>query len=128
MDRPADRIRKLVVLGASGDTPEALSARAHARRQIQSLDTELLDTLAGQRQRLLEKLRAESKRLIYERANKKQTGELVTSAMLLLQHYERYDTLIAAVLLMRMDSGRQLTDAERQHLDGPLERKGWLYR
>lgn len=125
-DRPAERIRKLVALAGSGDTPEAASAAAKARRQIAGMNTELLDTLAGQRKRLVENLLAESRRLgsSRERATKMETGELISSALVLLHHYERVDALIAAVLLSRIEAGHRLTNEERQQLDGPVE--GWL--
>lgn len=115
-DRPADRIRKLVALAASGDTPEARSAAAKAREQIAGLNTELLDTLAGQRKRLVESLLAESRRLRSprERATKTETGELVSDALVLLRHYERVDALIAAVLLSRIEAGHPVTNEERQ--------------
>lgn len=121
--RPADRIRKLVTLAASGETNETAVARAKAREAIAAIDTELLDTLAGQRKRLLEELRTESHRLFRsdERATKTDTGELVSSALVLFQHYERVDALIAAVMLLRIETGRSLTDKERQQLDGPVE-------
>lgn len=121
LDRPADKIRKLVTLAVSGDTPETRNAAAMARRQIVSLNTELLDTLAGQRARLLEDLREENRRLIYERATKGDTGELVSRAMMLLGHYERVDALLATVLLLRVEDGRALSNDERQQLDGPKE-------
>jgi hypothetical protein len=125
-ERPADRIRKLVALAASGDTPEALLAREKAREAIAKLDVELLDTLAGQRKRLLKGLWEENSRLYsaHERATKAETGDLVNSAALLLRHYERYDALIAAVLLARIEAGHTLTAEERQQLDGPLD--SWL--
>jgi hypothetical protein len=123
MRQPADKIRKLVALAASGDTPETAAAAAAARRMIMTLDVEMLDTLAGQRKRLLEELREESRRLgsSRERATKAETGELVSHALMLLQHYERYDALISAVLLLRVEAGRHLTNEERQQLDGPVE-------
>ena len=62
-NRPAEQIRKLVALAASGDTPEARSAAAKARGQLAGMDAELLNTLAGQRKRLVENLLAESRRL-----------------------------------------------------------------
>jgi hypothetical protein len=125
-ERPADRIRKLVTLAASGDTPEALLAREKAREAIGKLNVELLDTLAGQRRRLLKQLWDECRRLYRsnERATKGETGDLVNSAALLLGHYERYDALIAAVLLARIEAGHTLTSKERQQLDGPLD--SWL--
>lgn len=122
-DRPADRIRKVVALAASGDTPEARSAAETARRLLVEFDAGLLDTLAGQRARLLDELREESRRLRdpRERATKTDTGELVSSALVLLQHYERFDALISAVMLMRLEGGRRLTVDERQQLDGPVD-------
>ena len=128
MSDSADQIRKLVALAASVDTPEARSARAMARRKISELDTELLDTLAGQRKRLLAQLREEFRRLLdpRERATKADTGELVDSAMMLLQHYEKIDALLPAVMLLRIEDGHSLTDEERQQLDGPVDT--WLDR
>lgn len=122
-DRPADRIRKMVAMAASEETAETRSAKEMARKQIAGLDTELLDTLAGQRERLLEELRHEAKRLNSSRgrATKTETGALVSSALVLLQHYERVDALISAVLLLRIEGGHQLTNEERQQLEGPVE-------
>lgn len=122
-NRPADRIRKLVTLAVSGDTPETHNAASKAREQIEKLDTELLDTLAGQREALMEALRYESRRLRSSkaRATKAETGELVSRALTLFDHYERIDALIPAVLLLRVESGHQLTADERQQLDGPVE-------
>ena len=123
MDRPADRIRKLVELAASGDTPEAASASAQAHKALAKLDTELLDTLAGQRLRLRDKIATEQERLRKRNARPNVgTRDLMDSARLLLGHYERTDALIAAVMLARLDAGHRLTNEERQHLDGPV---GW---
>lgn len=122
MSEPS-QIRKLVALAATGDTPEARNAAAMARRKLAALDTELLDTLASQRQRLLEELREESQRLWRpgERATKTDTGALVSSALVLLRHFEKIDELIPAVMLLRIEGGHQLTNEERQQLDGPVE-------
>lgn len=121
--RPADTIRSLVTFAASADTPEARNARDMARTKIAALDTELLDTLASQRKGLAEDLHQEVRRLWRsdERASKQETGELVERAMLLLDHYERIDALIPAVMLLRIEAGKRLTDEERQQLDGPRE-------
>jgi hypothetical protein len=123
MSKEADTIRKLVTLAASGDTPEARSAAAMARKKIIALNTELLDTLARQRARLLEELRDEDRRLISsrERATKIDTGALVGRAMMLFNHYVKIDALIPVVMLMRIEEGHTLTAAERQQLDGPVE-------
>lgn len=122
-ERPADRIRKLVALAASGDTPEARNAASKAREAIMRLDTQLLDTLAGQRAMLLEDLRLEHRRLIGsgERATKADTGALIGRALSLLGHYERHDALIAAAMLARIEAGQTLSHKERQQLDGPVE-------
>lgn len=122
-ERPADRIRKLVAFASADDGPEAPIAQAKARDALAALDTELLDTLAGQRKRLLEEMHEECRRLWQpgERATKADTGELVSSAMTLFRHYERVDALIPAVLLARIEAGHRLTNDERQQLDGPVE-------
>lgn len=119
--RPADRIRKLVTLAASAPSNETAVACTKAHQALGAMDTTLLDTLAGQRERLLKKLWDEHRRLISSkaRANKTVTGELVGSAAMLFSHYERHDALIAAVMLTRMDAGHTLTNTERQQLDGP---------
>jgi hypothetical protein len=120
---PAETIRKLVTLAASGDTPEARSAAAMARKQIMALDTELLSTLEGQRASLVEQLRHESRRLssARERATKQETGELVSDALVLFNHYRRIDVLIPVAMLLRIEDGRALTNDERQQLDGPVD-------
>lgn len=125
--RPVDRIRALVA-HAAAEGAEAEIARKKAREALAALDSERLDTLAGQRQQLIEALQEESRRLFSsnERATKQETGELVSSALVLLRHYERIDALIPAVLLMRIEAGHRLTNDERQQLDGPVE--SWLDR
>lgn len=120
---PAETIRKLVTLAASGDTPETRSAAAMARKQVMALDTELLSTLEGQRASLVEQLRYESRRLDSprERATKQETGELVSRALVLFNHYRRIDVLIPVAMLLRIEAGHTLTNDERQQLDGPVD-------
>ena len=122
-ERPADRIRKLVALAASeAQAEEAAVARAKARRALADMNVELLDTLAGQRKSLRANISKEQTRLHSRKARPgAKTRDLMDRAALLLGHYERYDALIAAVLLTRIEDGHRLTEDERQQLDGPQQ-------
>jgi hypothetical protein len=121
-ERPADRIRKLVALAAGAQGHEAAAAQAKARQALAGLNVELLDTLAGQRKSLRASIHEEQQRLQSRKARPgAKTRDLMDSARLLLGHYERVDALIAAVLLIRVEAGHQLTHEERQQLDGPLQ-------
>lgn len=98
----ADRVAKLVALSGSPNEHEAASAREKAIATLQDIDLAYLETLAGQRERLLKDMRAESHRLMYGgRATKRDTGDLVDRSMMLFRHYQRADALISAVELLR---------------------------
>jgi hypothetical protein len=121
-ERPADRIRKLVALAAGADGHEAAAAQAKAREALAGINVELLDTLAGQRKSLRAAIHEEQQRLYSRKARPgAKTRDLMDRAALLLGHYERYDALISAVLLTRVEAGHLLTGEERQQLDGPQQ-------
>jgi hypothetical protein len=101
--KTAERVTKLVALGQSPNEHEAERARAKALQAISAIDLELVETLSGQRDKLIADCRAELDRL--HKSSKarpnKGTEHLVSRSQLLLDHYRKLDALPAIVELVR---------------------------
>jgi len=98
----ARRLEKLVALAGSANEHEAARAREHALRLIAGIDLDLVATLDGQRDYLIEACRRELRRLNESRTRPNaETRMLVSSAQMLLSHYRNLDALAPMVVLAR---------------------------
>jgi hypothetical protein len=104
----ARRVTMLVSLAASPNEHEAARARERAWAVIASIDPELLDTLAEQRDALIEDSLAELTRLNqYNARPNAGTTALVSRSRQLLAHYRDIDALPAIVALLKTTEGEQ---------------------
>lgn len=101
----ASKVAKLTALATSPNQHEALLARTKALDLVASIDLTLLDTLNGQREKLLTDLDAEHRRLWNSgsRPTKTTTEELIRRCILLFNHYRRNDCTYSIIQLLNQD-------------------------